>query len=417
MNVIEKAIQDIENGSVNEGLSELARIEKQADHQMKYDIAEIYHSLGHIEKAKKIIDELLMLYPDEGTLYALAAELLIDMDQEDEAIELLLEIKEDDPAFLQAQLLLADLYQMQSLDEVAEQKLLLAAQKAPEETIISYGLGEFYLERGDYIKSIPYFKKAVHGSEPIPNVHVELLLAEAYSASGQFEDALTYYKEGLKNHLEPNALFGYGFTAYQVGDMILAIEQLESLLALDPDYSSLYPYLAKAYEAEGRLDDALETLKNGIKVDEFNEQLYVHAGKLSFKRQQPEEGEQFLRKVIAINPSNIDAVQTLAAYFKHNNLFDELLDLMTHMKEYGEEDTLFTWYEATALKELDEFEDAYKRYVEIEAHFKEDIDFLEEFGYFLLEYGMRAEAKKKLQQYLIFEPENADIIELLESLD
>ncbi|WP_227936203.1 tetratricopeptide repeat protein [Alkalihalobacillus deserti] len=417
MNVIEKVIQDIENGSVEEGLRELAKMEKQADHQMKYDIAEVYHGLGHIDKAKKIIDELLMLYPDEGSLYALAAELLIDLDQEDEAIELLLEIKESDPAFLQAQLLLADLYQMQSLDEVAEQKLLLAAQKAPNETIISYGLGEFYLERGDYIKSIPYLKKAVHATEAIPNVQVELLLAEAYSASGQFEDALSYYKEGIKNRAEPNALFGYGFTAYQVGDMILAIEQLESLLSLDSDYSSLYPYLAKAYEAEGRLDDALETLENGIKVDEYNEQLYVHAGKLSFKRQNPDEGELFLRKVIALNPSNVDAVQTLAAYFKHNSLFEELLDLMTHMREFSEEDTLYTWYEATALKELDEFEEAYKCYTEIELHFQEDIDFLEEYGYFLLEFGMREEAKKKFQQYLTFQPDHAVMIELLESLD
>ena len=90
---------------------------------------------------------------------------------------------------------------MQSLDEVAEQKLLLAAKKAPNEMIISYGLGEFYLGRGDYIKSIPYLKKVVHSKEQIPNVSVELLLAEAYSASGQFEDAMMYYeKRTFKSH-------------------------------------------------------------------------------------------------------------------------------------------------------------------------------------------------------------------------
>jgi tetratricopeptide (TPR) repeat protein len=417
MNVIESAIRDIEQGSVEEGLKKLANIEENGDHQTKYDIAEIYHELGHVDRAKKIIDDLLMLYPDEGSLYTFAAELLIDMDEEDEAIELLSEIKANDPAYLQAQLLLADLYQLQSLDEVAEQKLLAAAEKAPDEMIISYGLGEFYLQRGDYIKSIPYFKKVVHAKEKIPNVHVELLLAEAYSASGQFEDALSYYKEGLNNHLDANAIFGYGFTAFQVGDMILAIEQLESLLALDPDFSSLYPYLAKAYEAEGRLDDALETLEKGIKVDEYNEQLYVQAGKLSFKRQRPEEGEVFLRKVIALNPSNVDAVQTLAAYFKHNDSFDELLELMTHVKELGEEDALYTWYEATAFKELDDFDMAYERYREIEPNLNEDIDFLTEYGYFLLEFGKREEAKRKFEHLLLLQPGNSEIIELIQNLD
>ncbi|GAE34569.1 tetratricopeptide repeat protein [Halalkalibacter akibai] len=153
MNAIEKVMQGIEQGHVEKGLTELASLEKTGDHQLKYDIAEAYYQLGHIDKAKNLVDELLMLYPDEGSLYAFAAELLIDLDEEDEAIELLLEIKEHDPAYLQAQLLLADLYQLQSLDEVAEQKLLKAAEKAPNEPIISYGLGEFYLGRGDYIKA------------------------------------------------------------------------------------------------------------------------------------------------------------------------------------------------------------------------------------------------------------------------
>ncbi|MCL7745924.1 tetratricopeptide repeat protein [Halalkalibacter alkaliphilus] len=416
MNVLEQAISAIESGSVEHGLEQLAKLEKNADHQLKHDIAELYHELGHVEKAKKIIDELLMLYPDEGSLYAFAAELLIDMDEEDEAIEMLLEIKQEDPAFLQAQLLLADLYQMQSLDEVAEQKLLLAAQAAPNETIISYGLGEFYLERGDYIKSIPYLKKAVHASERLPNVHVELLLADAYSASGQFEDALEYYERGLKNHLDPNALFGYGFTAFQVGDMILAIEQLEALMALDPDYSSLYPYLAKAYEAEGRLDDAFETLERGMKIDEFNESLYIHAGKLSFKKQNPVEGETLLRKVIALNPSNVEAVQTLAAYLKHTESYEELLELMEHMREYGEEDSLYTWYGATALKEQDNYEKAYERYREIEEVYKDDIDFLEEYGYFLLEFGMRDQAIPKFKKVIEYQPDREDIVELLENL-
>ncbi len=417
MNAITQAINEIEKGNVKEGLEQLSILEKSADHQSKYTIAQVYQELGHIDKAKVIVDELLMLYPDEGSLYAFAAELLIDMDQEDEAIELLSEINEEDEAFLQAQLLLADLYQMQSLDEVAEQKLLHAAKKAPEEVIISYGLGEFYLERGDYIKSIPYLKKAVHASERLPDIHLELQLAEAYSASGQFEDAIHYYREGLKRHLDPHALFGYGFTAFQLGDMVVAIEQLEALKGLDPDFSSLYPLLAKAYEAEGRLDDAIEALEAGMAVDQFNEQLYVHAGKLSFKRQNPEDGERFLRQVIALNPSNIEAVLTLAAYLKHNERYEELLELMNHMKEFGEEDIVYTWYEASALKEQDEYEEAYKLYEEVEKAFQEDHDFLEEYGYFLLEYSLRDRAKEVFLQLLALQPERADIQQLLEDLD
>ncbi len=83
---------------------------------------------------------------------------------------------------------------------------------------------------------------------------------------------------------------GYGITAYQLNEMTVAIEQLEALKALDPSFTSLYPYLAKAYEAEQRLEEAMESLEQGMKHDEFNEQLALQAGKLSFKRQQPAEG-------------------------------------------------------------------------------------------------------------------------------
>src|SRR5690625_5186492 len=104
MELVEQAIKKIEIGNVEEGLSELSSIAKTADHETKYEIAGLYYELGHMNKAKKIVEELLFFYPDEGYLYAFLAELLIDLNEEDQAIEYLLEIKEDDSAYLQAQL-------------------------------------------------------------------------------------------------------------------------------------------------------------------------------------------------------------------------------------------------------------------------------------------------------------------------
>lgn len=121
---------------------------------------------------------------------------------------------------------------------------------------------------------------------------VELKLAEAFSATGEFEDALHYYQRGIEESMTPDALFGFGFTAYQAGDMTVAIEQLEALKSLDSDFTSLYPYLAKAYESENRLTEALEVLKDGMSADEFNDQLYLLAGKINFKQQDPIQGRQ-----------------------------------------------------------------------------------------------------------------------------
>ncbi|WP_017728017.1 tetratricopeptide repeat protein [Halalkalibacterium ligniniphilum] len=416
MKQIEQALEKIENGEIEQGLVALSEAEKTSDHEMKFTIAETYYELGHLDKAKGIVEELLFLYPDEGSLYVFLAEILVDLNEEDEAIELLNEIKEDDPSYLQSRLLLADLYQLQALDEVAEQKLLEAAKIAPDEPIISYGLGEFYLDRGDYMKSIPHLKKALHHKVEAPEGHVALRLAEAYSASGQFEEALRYYEEGLKEKLDPHALFGYGFTAYQLGEYGIAIEQLSALKALDPDFTSLYPYLAKAYEAEHRLDEAMETLKEGMAVDEYNETLYIHAGKLSFKLHENEQGEVLLRKVIALNPSNLSAIQSLAAYFKHEEKYEELLDLIGHTKAYGEEDPLLTWYEAAAYREQDEYDKACELYERVSDTFASDADFLEEYGRFLLEYGERQKALEKFTTIVENDGTRLDIKELIHDL-
>ncbi|MEY8750870.1 tetratricopeptide repeat protein [Alkalicoccobacillus gibsonii] len=414
MTIIKEAIRAIEAGQTEEGLRKLERASQTDNHEDKFTVAELFYELGHTQKAQALLDELMVLYPDEGSLSVFSAEMMIDDDREDEAIEMLLEISPSDESYLQAQILLADLYQMQSLDEVAEQKLLAASEHAPDEVIITYGLGEFYLERGDYAKSIPYLKKAVHQKEDLKGVPVELKLAEAFSATGEFEDALIYYQRGIDESMTPDALFGFGFTAYQAGDMTVAIEQLEALKSLDSDFTSLYPYLAKAYESENRLTEAVEVLKDGMSTDEFNDQLYLLAGKINFKQQDPIQGETNLRQALALNPSNMEALQTLAAYLRHDEQFEELLELCTHARSYGEEDAMLDWYEAFALRSLDEYERAYPLYEEALQAFSDDVDFLEEYAHFLMEYGKRDLAYTYFKKLLEQKPERMDIIELLE---
>lgn len=416
MKWLQDVVKKIERGDVENGIKLLEKNERKANDEEKYTIAELYYELGHVDKAKQLVDELLRTYPNDSHLILFSAELFIDLGEEQEAISILTEIDEKEEAFVRAQLLLADLYQMQSLDEVAEQKLLLAEKKAPDEPIISYGLGLFYLDRGDYVKSIPYLKKAVHAKEKIDDNKVELFLAKAYSATGQFEDAVHYYREGLKRHEDPDVLFEYGFTSYQLGDIATTIKQMEKLKKIDPDYSSLYPILAKAYEAEERLNEAMDVLQEGLDVDPYNEQLYVLAGKLSFKRQKPDEAVEYLREVIALNPGNVEAIHTLASYFKFQELYDELEELIETLKEYGEVDHVLTWYEASVLKEHEQYEEAYERYREVKHLLEEDIDFLEEYAYFLLEYGLREEAINTFQKLLQFMPERDDIAQLIDEL-
>lgn len=404
----------IETGNVEQSLDLLAEYAKSNDHEQIFEAAELYHELGHVDKAQPLIELLMGLYPEEGSLLVMAAELMIDADQEDDAIEYLLDVRVADPSFLQAQLLLADLYQLQALDEVAEQKLLAAAKQAPDELIITYALGEFYLDQGEYNKAIPYLKQALHAD--LGEVNVGLALAEAYSANGQFEDALSLYHQQKSSELSPNHLFNFGFTAFQQKDYTVAIEQLETVKTLDADFTSVYVPLARAYEAENRLDEALETLTTGMRMDEFNDALPLLAGKLLLKMQDPTGAEQYLRQAIALNPANIEALQTLSAFLKQNERANELDDLINHAKEFGETDALLTWYQAYAKADMEQYNEARILYEEAHLTLQEDSEFLSEYGQFMLEEGDRKKALVLIKKAYQLDPSNGELIELIEEL-
>ncbi|WP_252311808.1 tetratricopeptide repeat protein [Sinobaca sp. H24] len=407
----------INNGRVEEGLEKLAALEKTASHQEKYDILQVYEELGLADKSKPIIDELIQHYPDETELYLIAAENAIDLDQEEDAIEWLLEIKEEDDNFLQAQMLLADLYQLQGLDEVAETRLLQALQKAPEEPVLLAGLGEYYLERGDFAKSIPYLKQAEQHGFQYPEGSLSLRLAEAYSATGQFEDAMKYYKTGLEEKREMNALFGYAYTALQVKDYELAAQKFEELKAMDYEYASLYPYLIQAYKHQKKWEAAFEAVQEGLKVDNFNDQLYVEAGIVQWSLENKELAEGYLKEALALNPANAEAASVLFSMWHRYEDYDNMIDLADHLQALGETDVLFEWNKARAYAGRDDLEEALPLFDKVYPELKENTVFLDEYGEVLLEMGYKEKAVLIWNQLLIEEPDNQAAALRIEELE
>ncbi len=412
-----RALALIEEGKMEQAIEQLQIVNQTADHETKYSLAELYYELGLVDSAKSIIEELLILYPDEGELYTFMAELLIDLDEEDEAIEMLLEIKEDDPVYVQGQLLLADLYQLQGLDEVAEHKLLNAESKVPEEPIVLFGLGEFYLSRGDYLRSIPYYKKVLPFQSELDGTNIALRLAEAYSASGHFEEAITYYEEGIDDHATIDAHFGYGYTAFQLSQFTVSITQFERVIDMDESYSSVYSYLGEAYEEEGQVHEALQIFKKGIEIDEFNEALYVQGARVSLNNGYVDAGEQYLRKVLAINPSNFEGAKMLASLLKKEERYEDLEELISFLNEQGEDDPLFDWFSATAKRYIEDDPSIVSKYQQIAELLSYDSDFMEEYGQVLLENGVKDKAIEVFKKAVDLDPSKSHIKELLFELE
>ncbi|MCG8397389.1 tetratricopeptide repeat protein [Bacillus atrophaeus] len=411
--LIQEAIKLVEAGETEKGLNTLSKAEKQLHDEDKAIAAQLYYEWGNVDKAISLISDLHDLYPEETELTNFYAELLIDIDEEEKALAVLETIPETDASYPESLLLMADLYQMQGLFEVSEQKLLKAKSILEDEPVIDFALGELYYTQGAYAKAIQYFKRTAEEQSEIGGVNVHQRLAESLSASGEFEEAIPWYEKAVEETPEPNTIFGYGFTASQAGFVKTAIKQLSDLKEIDPSYSSLYMPLAESYEAEGMYEEALKAAKEGISYDEYNKELFLYAAKMTLKIGNVQEGKKLLQEALALDPGYVEALHTLLAVYLKEEDYELIIDLIQEVRGYGEEDPKYNWYLASAYTELEKYEEAKKCFEAAFLHYREDRDFLYEYANFLLEEGLQQEALPLLKEVLKLDGANEELEETI----
>ncbi len=416
MEKVEKIISLLENGRHKEAMKSYKFILHSGSSEERFVLGEELLRRGFLEEAKALFEKLLQIYPEEGELRVLYAEACLELGEEDRAMLILNEIHEEDPAFPQALLLLADLYQMQGLYEVSEHKLLKAKEILPDEVLIDFALGELYLEEGKFIEAIKSYNKVIEKETEIAGVNIHQRLGDAYSAGGSFEEAVFHYEKALDERLEINTLFNYGLTAFQAGMNRKAIEKFTEVMELDPEYHSLYLYLALSHEKEGELEKGFETVLQGIKYDEFNKDLFFCGGRIAAKLGKDEKGIELLQKALELDPEFIEAALLLSKFYLKREYYHDVLALLQGMRDYGIEEPQFLWDEAAALWHLEEYSQALNKYEEAYTYFKNDPNFLTEYGYLLMEEGKREKAAELFTKVLEKDPSNESIQDVLERL-
>ncbi|GGE56379.1 tetratricopeptide repeat protein [Priestia taiwanensis] len=417
MSNLETIISWIEHGETEKGLEQLKGFVKTASDDEKFYVANYYMQLGFMEEAGELVEELALKYPEEGQINILRAEILLELDEEDKAMEVLNDIAPEDSVYVQALVLQADIYQMQGIDEVAEQKLLQAKELMPDEAIITFGLAEFYLSREDFYKSTQYYRSLIEEHKEMNGISLSLRLAESLSGIGEWQEAIEYYEEGLKDTKELYAMFQYATTLVKAEFYTRAVSVLTELKEMDPHFTGIYILLARAYEHEEMLQESYDTLQEGLKTDEYNIDLYVAAAKIAVKQQKTEEAEKMLGEALSLEPSHVEGTLMLSHLYINEEKYEETVQLLEDTQKHGEHDPQFEWDFATAKRHLEMYEEAYKHYQEAYTSFKNDVSFLEEYGYFLIEEGEREEAKRLFERALKIDPTLMHVEEIIQDLN
>jgi len=414
MDSIQLALYHFEQHNSDEALKVIDDILLTAKDKEKYHVAYLLFDFGFIENAQEIMEELLGNKPNKSMYKSLLADIYIELQEDEKAIQLLHDILPADDEYLPSLLQLADLYQSQGLDEVAEEKLKEAKQRMPKEEIISLALAELYFFNGEFNKCIPLYTELSIDNKEIGGILIADRLAEGYAAIGKYEEALEYFKQIEVDEID--ILFKHGLTAFYLERYQLAIQQWKKLLELDPYYYTVYYYLGKAYYAENLFKEAEEIINEGLAFDEHNDEQFYLAAKIANKQKQTKDAIRYIEEAIQLNPDHREYTIFYITLLREHYREDEVILHLQKALKNDLFDPIFEWELAKSYYELDEFERAVKGYNEAYKYFEEDAIFLHEYGYILIEAGKVKEGKDILKQYLNFEPTDEDTIEFLSRL-
>lgn len=412
---LNEILRQIETGQ-NDWQEQLETYLLNAEPDEIYQASEQLAAYGFVEEAIRMLEHLVYLFPEEEQLKVDQAIWMLEVGREEQALAILQEIPRQSEVYPQVLLAMADYYQMTGLYEVAEQKLEEAIRLMPDEPLLKLAKAELKRETGRYLEAARIYEEVYPLRSELPHIDLSQKLAETYSAGAAYEEAIPYFKDSLAQGEVPDKLFQYGYALFQIGDYKAAIEQLDEVLAADPDYYSAYLLSAQAYGMLEENQSALERIEQGIEKDSFEKEYYLVAGKLALKLGQEDKAQRYFSEAIALDLEYIDGILHLVHLYMHQEDYEAVVQLAEDVQADGATLTSLYPFLAQSHHELENYNKAYDFYKLAYTEQKEDVYFLEKYAYFLLEEGKRKEAKSVIEQLLSLHPQAVEWREMIDNL-
>lgn len=373
------------------------------------------HRLGFLDEARDAFLLLKQLEPQTKQWELALAEVAIDQNRQEEALDLLLYFESSDPLYPQALVVMADAYQTMGLYEISEQKLLEAVGLLPDEPVLLLALAKLYHSNGDYQKATTLYEQLRNSDNQKEWMeNFDILLADCYNAEGKFEDAVFLLNNVPEEAHTSDSLFQLGLAYLQIHEPERAARVLTNLIEKDPDYVSAYLHLAQAYEETEKLEEALQAILMGIEIDPFQPEFRLAAAKLFLRRGEKQEARTALTELLALDPDRSEGAILLSEMLLEEGETEEVVSLLSGQVHDDASEPIYHWQLAQAYNELEDFEVAGQEYENAATALYDNLDFLRDYSRFLLEEGNLMRLKEITEHALILDPNNDYFLELLE---
>ncbi len=417
MNYAEQMLDALEKGNVDQSRDLFRQVLENEDDETKFNLAEELYAMGFTGQAKRLYQELLGHYPDDGDILTALADIAVSDGDTDQALTYLERITPENPAYVQALMATADVYQTQGLYEVSLQKLTQARELAPDEPVIVFALGELQFTWGHFTQAAAAYLELLDMDETtIAGVNVRLRYAESLAQTGRFEDAVSVYQEVGEDHLPIDDRFQLGGLYVQLEEAQRATDAFQAVLDADESYTNAYLPLAQAQRQLGLPDAALMTIQTGLAHDDTNPELFSIGAELALAQQDDALGERFLRGALNLEPDNQHYVLAWSNFLLHAGRHQENIDYLGDLDASGESDPQLYWNLARSYEQVENDAQARSNYLLAFRTFQDRPDFLREIAGFFRTTGARAEETAALTRLVALQPDDDDAQDRLDEL-
>lgn len=365
-------------------------------------LGETLYNFGLTPQGLEVFRTLYHKYPDESELLIYFIEGLMSENQTDEALEYLSQV-----AISTEKLMLeADLYQQINMTEVAIDKLLEARELEPNDPIIHFALAELLYFDGQYLRATREYEVVLDtGEYEVNGINLFARMADCALQSGNYSDAINLYDEINEDEMTSEDFFKKAI-AYEKNDITQeAIKITKNLLSKDPDFIQGYFYLQSLYENEKNYPDAIETGKEGLRLNQFYKELMVSTGSLEIEHGDANEGVELLKQALEVDNAYHEPLLILSDLFRNEEDYEAIIALLSYVDE-DDLDPVFMWHLAHAFGQEERDKEAQHFFELAYPTMKTQSAFLSDYYYYLIEIGNKEKAMALLQQLLEMDPSN-----------
>lgn len=298
-------ILEAEGGQVDKGIEVLNKLiqESPENFMALFYRARMYLEQENIEKAKADLDRALTLRPSFTEAGAALGLIYEKLNNPDEAIKVYSRIQGSGPFKKR----LAQLYLQNNQTDKALQELLEYEKSEPDDYTARVKIGLIYFEKKDYSNARAVFEKVLKEEPEADNVR--FYNAWVLEEMKQFGDAIKEFKKVTRDsNLFKESSLHIGFIFREQKKYQEGLEFAKKLIDKEPKVEEYHDLYASFLEGKKEYKKAIAAVQTALKLFPNSEKLGYFEGVLHDKLGNKRAAIESMKKIIDLNPSNYHAL-------------------------------------------------------------------------------------------------------------